>query len=74
MDNNELNKAIGYEMRTQRLIKRMTLEYVAEKMGISSKNTISRWELGLKDITVSDLIEYCDVVGCDWIELLKKVS
>lgn len=36
-----LNEKIGFEMRNQRLLHRMTLEQVADKMGIASKNTIS---------------------------------
>ena len=74
MKNDELNVLIGYEMRTQRLIKRMTLEYVAEQMGFSSKNSVSYIELGKKSITVEDLIKYCEVVGCSWTEILDKAS
>lgn len=52
----------------------MTLEDVAERMNVKSRNTISRIELGKKEITVEDLRKYCDAVGCSWIELLNKVS
>ena len=69
-----LNERIGYEMRTQRMIKRMTQEQVAEKMGYNSKNSISLLEKGVTKITVEDLQKYCDVVGCSWIEILEKVS
>lgn len=69
-----LNEKIGFEMRNQRLLKRMTLEEVAAKMNIKSRNTISRMELGKKEITVEDLITFCDAVGCSWIELLKTVD
>lgn len=69
-----LNECIGFEMRNQRLLKRMTLEQVATKMNIASKNTISRMELGKTMITVEDLKEYCAAVGCSWIDILNKVS
>ena len=69
-----LNEKIGFELRNQRLLKRMTLENVADKMHVKSRNTISRIELGKKDITVEDLINYCDAVGCSWLEILEKVS
>lgn len=69
-----LNEKIGYEMRTQRLIKRMTQAQVAEKMGFNSKNSISLLEKGVTKITVEDLQNYCDAVGCSWIEILEKVS
>ena len=69
-----LNEKIGFEMRSQRLLKRMTLEQVAQKMGVASKNTISRMELGITQITVSDLQKYCEAIGYSWIDLLNKVS
>lgn len=70
----DLNKKIGYEMRSQRLLARMTLEQVALGMGYKSKNTISRMELGQAQITVQDLISFCEVVGCSWADLLYRVS
>lgn len=69
-----LNERIGFEMRSQRLLKRMTLQQVADGMGVSSKNTVSRMELGITMITVEDLVKYCNVVGCSWIEILEKVG
>ena len=69
-----INEKIGFEMRNQRLLHRMTLEQVADKMGIGSKNTISRMELGAKNITIEDLVNYCNAVGCSWIELLYKLD
>lgn len=69
-----LNERIGFEMRSQRLLKRMTLQQVADGMGVGSKNTVSRMELGITMITVEDLVKYCDVVGCSWIEILEKVG
>ena len=69
-----LNERIGYEMRNQRLLKRMTLEQVAKAMGYDSKNSLSRIERGIKEITVIDLQNFCEVVGCSWIEILEKVS
>ena len=70
----ELNKKIGFEMRSQRLLARLTLEQVAVGMGYQSKNTVSRMELGQANITVADLKKFCDVVGCSWIELLEAVD
>lgn len=70
----ELNKKIGYEMRNQRLLARLTLEEVAHRMGYSSKNTVSRMELGQAKITVSDLKKFCDAVGCSWVEVLKNAG
>lgn len=66
-----LNEKIGYELRSQRLLKRMTIQQVADQLG-KSKNTVSYYELGKINLTINDLIEYCAVVGCDYIEILKK--
>ena len=69
-----LNERIGFEMRSQRLLKRMTLQQVADGMGVASRNTVSLMELGRTMITVQDLQKYCEVVGCSWIEILQKVG
>lgn len=69
-----LNEKIGFEMRSQRLLKRMTLQQVADGMGVASRNTVSLMELGRTMITVQDLQKYCEVVGCSWLEILQKVG
>lgn len=69
----KLNERIGFELRNQRRLKRMTLENVAKKMNIKSRNTISRIELGKKEITIDDLVKYCNAVECSCIELLHKI-
>lgn len=74
MNDNTINERIGFEMRSQRLLKRMTLEQVATAMGIASRNTISYWELGKTGITVEDLVKYCEVVGCSYIDVLEAAT
>ena len=68
----ELNERVGYEMRNQRLLKRFTLEQVAEKMNVKSKNTISRMELGITKITIEDLGRFCDAVGCRLEDIIAR--
>ena len=68
-----LNEKIGFELRSQRLLKRMTIQQVADKLG-KSKNTVSYYELGKINITINDLIDYWEAVGCDYIEILKKAN
>lgn len=68
-----LNEKIGYEMRTQRLIRRLTIQQVADALG-KSKNTVSYYELGKINITVEDLMKYCDVVGCNYLDILLKAN
>ena len=74
MKTHELDKRIGYELRSQRLYRRMSLEEVASKMGVSSRNTVSYLELGKKSIEVEELIRYCEIVGCDWREILLRAT
>lgn len=50
-----LNEQIGFEMRSQRLLKRMTLAQMADRLGLSSRNTVSTWERGKVQISVTDL-------------------
>ena len=68
-----LNEKIGFELRNKRLLNRMTIQQVADKVG-KSKNTISYYELGKIKITINDLISYCEAVGCYYIEVLKKAN
>lgn len=69
-----VNEQIGLEMRVERIRAKMTLDDVANKMGVKSKNTISRMELGKTEITVVQLREYCKAVGCNYIDILERVS
>lgn len=68
-----LNERIGFELRNQRLLKRLTIQQVADMLG-KSKNTVSYYELGKINITINDLINYCTAIGCDYIEVLKKAT
>lgn len=68
-----IRKAIGYEMRTQRVIRRKTLQDIADHMG-KVRSTISAYELGKIAISVEDLKTYCDYLGVDYIDLLQKVA
>lgn len=65
-----LNEAIGFQMRNQRLLKRLTIDDIAPKLGYASKNSVSLLELGKTQITVEILVNYCNVVGCDWRQVL----
>lgn len=70
----DLNKRIGQLMREEREKAKMSLDEVLKKMGYASRNTVSRMELGQKDISVEDLQRFSEAVGFSWIELLKKVA
>ena len=74
MKDNELNKRIGFELRSARLLRRMTLEQVAAALGVSSRNTVSYLELGKTAIDVETLVRYCEIVGADWAEIMRKAT
>lgn len=70
----DLNAKIGTALRNERSKRKLSLAEVADRMGYSSRNTVSKIELGTTQITVEQLQNYCDAVGCSWIEILEKVS
>lgn len=69
-----LNERIGNLMREERTAKGMSLEEVAKKMGYSSKNTVSRMELGITDISLTNLEKFCAAINIDLFGFLYKVS
>lgn len=68
-----LNEKIGLQLRMRRMEKKMTIEEVADLLGVA-KNTVSYMELGKKKITVEDVVKYSEIVGCDWITILKNAE
>lgn len=73
MKNETLRKAIGYAMRTERLIRRKTLEQVADALNMS-KNQISYYENGKTPITIETFKAYCDYLGINYVDLLNLVD
>lgn len=73
MKDRDMNKKIGSLLREEREKRDLSLADVAFRMGYSSRNTVSKIELGTTQITVDQLQKYCDAVGCDMYEILRKV-
>lgn len=69
-----MNERIGAEMRDARKKANMTLAEVAKRMNVKSRNTISLMEKGKTQITVVELKIYCDIVGCDYKDILERVE
>ena len=67
------NKTIGMLMRKHRKEKKMTIQEVADRMG-KAKNSVSLLELGKTGIEIETLQKYCDVIGYDWITLIKEAD
>ena len=73
MKDRDMNKRIRSLLREEREKRDLSLADVAFRMGYASRNTVSKIELGTTQITVEQLQKYCDAVGCDMYELLRKV-
>lgn len=71
---NSLNALVGGHMRRLRNNKRLTLEEVALRMGYKSKNTLSRMELGIKQITVDDVMKFSGAIGISYIEFFETMA
>lgn len=69
----QLRRAIGYSMRTERLIHRKTLQQVADHLGIS-KSQVSLYETGKTPITCEMLNDYCEYIGVSMIDLLNNID
>jgi transcriptional regulator with XRE-family HTH domain len=67
------NETIGMLMRKHRKEKKMTIQEVADRMG-KAKNSVSLLELGKTGIEIETLQKYCDVIGYDWITLIKETD
>lgn len=56
------------QLRALRSKKDLTLTELAEKIG-SNYQTVGRWERGTTEITLSDALKVCHVLGCTLDEL-----
>jgi transcriptional regulator with XRE-family HTH domain len=61
--------AIGDRIRKARQAKGMTMDDVAEKMGVT-KSTVSRLELGETKITTERLDVFSQILGCSVLSFL----
>ena len=70
----KLDKELGAEMRKQRTMRNLSLAQVADRMGYSSRNSVSKMELGTTQITVGMILDFCRAVGCDiepFVEIIE---
>lgn len=71
----KVDKEIGAEMRRQRTMRRLSLAQVADRMGYSSRNSVSKMELGTTQITVGMILDFCKAVGCEidpFVEIIEN--
>ena len=71
MTEQEFNMRLGSALRYERRKKHMTLDVVAEKLGMS-RATVAFWETGERTITAKQWKQYCDLLGMSLDEFVEK--
>ncbi len=62
---------IGSWLKQKRNDKGMTLQEVADRMGVT-RTAVHCWETGKRSMYASTLMDYCNVLGADLDEYIKK--
>ena len=65
--------AIGDELKSLRLARGMSLQYIADRVGIT-RQSVHAYEQGRASISVQNLIKICDLYGVKYYDLLEKVA
>lgn len=68
-----MNNILGTRLRELRLNKQMTQEQVGQLLG-ESKETIYKWEKGLRNLKPEDLKKASDLFGCTSDYLIGKAD
>lgn len=71
MNNMEWNKATGMKLRNKRLELGYSQQYIADILGVS-KQTISHWENGNRQIYATNLADYAHAMNITIDELLSN--
>jgi transcriptional regulator with XRE-family HTH domain len=64
--------ALGFRMRTIRETKGLDQKQCAEQLEIS-QSAYSRWETGAADMTVMQLLEWCEFAGCQISDVVPSI-
>jgi transcriptional regulator with XRE-family HTH domain len=62
---------LGSWLKQKRNDKGMTLQEVADRMGVT-RTAVHCWETGKRSMYASTLMDYCNVLGADLDEYIKK--
>ena len=65
--------AIGEELKALREARKLSLQSVAERVGIT-RQSVHAYEQGRASISVQNLIKICDIYGVKYFELLERVA
>ena len=68
-----IRKSLGELLKENRLRRKMTQEFVSERLGIS-RQAVSKWENGTADPSTSNLLSIANLYGIPAEELLKSVN
>ncbi|MCM1009826.1 MAG: helix-turn-helix domain-containing protein [Fusobacterium sp.] len=71
MEYQELLNRIGFNIKVERTIKRLTQEKLAELIGVHEKY-IGVIETGKQNVTLKTLYRIADALGVDIVKLLEK--
>ena len=69
----KIDVAIGNELKRIRKEKRMTMQYVADRIGCT-KGLISFYESGHTAVSIPQLIKMCDVYNVTYGDVLNAVK
>lgn len=69
----EFNKKLGTVLRSMRLEKGYSQEYVANLLGVS-KNQVSHWEIGKRSMYAEQLRQYCAILGTTMQEVFDRME
>ena len=68
-----LYQIIGEMIREVRIMKELTLEQVANRLGFTSK-TLQRYETGDRKIKISTIMELAEILGFDYDEFMSEAK
>ncbi len=65
-------RSLGEALKEHRIARRMTQEFVAERLGVS-RQAVSKWENGSSDPSTSNLLALAKLFAVDAAELLNSI-
>ena len=69
----DYNARIGAYLAKERKAKKITQQQVADRLGVT-KAAVSNWERGKRTIYADQMFQYCDQIGIDPNDLVRKVT
>lgn len=73
MNKQKVREIIGSEIRKIRKEKHITQAQLSEKTGIG-RTAITKYELGLIELSMPQFINICDALGVDYAEFFDRIE